>query len=257
MSTAAPGFVWYELMTTDVPSATAFYAEVVGWRIADAGMPGMAYSYLHAGERAVGGLMALPAEAAAAGARPGWVGYIGVADVDAQAQQVVQAGGRLRMGPQDIPGVGRFAALTDPHGAAFMLFKGNLSEAPPPLAAGTPGGIGWHELHAGNGVEALAFYSGQFGWTPDTTMDMGPMGVYQLFSAGAAPIGGIMTKDAAIPAPFWLYYFNVPAIDAAVGRVTGGGGKVLNGPMEVPGGDWIVQCQDPQGAMFALVAPKR
>ena len=96
MSTAAPGFVWYELMTTDVPSATAFYAEVVGWRIADAGMPGMAYSYLHAGERAVGGLMALPAEAAAAGARPGWVGYIGVADVDAQAQQVVQAGGRLQ-----------------------------------------------------------------------------------------------------------------------------------------------------------------
>jgi predicted enzyme related to lactoylglutathione lyase len=56
---------------------------------------------------------------------------------------------------------------------------------------------------------------------------------------------------------FWLYYFNVPAIDAALARVSAGGGKVLNGPMEVPGGSWVAQCMDPQGAMFALTAAKR
>ena len=51
----------------------------------------------------------------------------------------------------------------------------------------------------------------------------------------------------------WLYYFNVSDIDAAVKRVKAGSGQLLSGPMEVPGGSWIAQCADPQGAMFALV----
>jgi predicted enzyme related to lactoylglutathione lyase len=83
------------------------------------------------------------------------------------------------------------------------------------------------------------------------------MGTYQLFAAGGYAIGGMMTKPAQVPAPAWLYYFVVPAIDAAVERVKAAGGQVLNGPMEVPGGAWIIQCLDPQGAMFALVAAKR
>jgi predicted enzyme related to lactoylglutathione lyase len=59
------------------------------------------------------------------------------------------------------------------------------------------------------------------------------------------------------PVPFWLYYFNVDAIDAAAARAKANGGKILNGPHEVPGGLWIVMCMDPQGAAFAMVAPKR
>jgi uncharacterized protein len=66
-----------------------------------------------------------------------------------------------------------------------------------------------------------------------------------------------MTKMPDTPAPFWLYYFNVDAIDAAAGRAKDAGGKVLMGPHQVPGGGWIVQCFDPQGAMFAMVANKR
>ena len=86
---------------------------------------------------------------------------------------------------------------------------------------------------------------------------MGPMGTYQLFAAGGPPIGGMMTKFESVPAPFWLHYFTVDAIDAAAARVRAKGGEVLNGPHEVPGGSWIIQCRDPQGAMFALVSPKR
>ncbi len=82
---------------------------------------------------------------------------------------------------------------------------------------------------------------------------MGPMGTYQLFAAGGEAIGGMMTKPAQIPSPAWLFYFIVPEIDAAAARATDRGGQVLNGPMQVPGGGWIVQCTDPQGAMFALV----
>jgi predicted enzyme related to lactoylglutathione lyase len=89
-------------------------------------------------------------------------------------------------------------------------------------------------------------------------MDMGPMGTYQLFktSAGGESIGGIMTKPPNIPAPFWTYYFQVDGIQAAAARITAAGGSVINGPMEVPGGSWVVQALDPQGAMFALVSAK-
>lgn len=67
----------------------------------------------------------------------------------------------------------------------------------------------------------------------------------------------MMNKPEQIPVPVWQFYFNVPAIDAAAKRVTDNGGKILMGPMEVPGGSWIVQGMDPQGAHFALMAPGR
>jgi predicted enzyme related to lactoylglutathione lyase len=97
-----------------------------------------------------------------------------------------------------------------------------------------------------------------FGWQKADSLDMGEMGTYQLFTAGGdAPIGGIMTKPPGVSRPFWGYYFNVPAIDAAADRVKAGGGTIMMGPHQVPGGQWIVQCKDPQDAYFALVARKR
>ena len=128
---------------------------------------------------------------------------------------------------------------------------------PASVAPGGPGHVGSHELYASDWESAFAFYAGQFGWTKATSVDMGPMGTYQLFAAGGDPIGGMMTKPQSMPSPAWQYYFNVGEIDAAVARVTSNGGQVLHGPHEVPGGSWIVQAMDPQGAMFALVAPRR
>ena len=66
-----------------------------------------------------------------------------------------------------------------------------------------------------------------------------------------------MTKPDTVPVPNWGYYFNVDAIDAAIERVKANGGKILMGPSEVPGPMFVVQCLDPLGAYFALVAPKR
>ena len=250
-------FVWYDLMTTDPKAAEAFYSNVVGWRAQDSGMPDRSYTILHVKETPIGGLMPLPPDASAAGARPIWSGYVAVNDVDAFAKRIKQAGGAVHHEPEDIPHVGRFAVVADPHGASFMLFKGATDEQPQPPAPGTPGHIGWHELYAGNGEQAFSFYSGLFGWTKAEAMDMGPRGVYQLFATDSAPVGGMMTKPDEFPAAMWLYYFNVDHIEAATTRVKDHGGKVLNGPMEVPGGSWIVQCSDPQGAMFALVGPRR
>jgi predicted enzyme related to lactoylglutathione lyase len=89
-------------------------------------------------------------------------------------------------------------------------------------------------------------------------MDMGPMGKYYMFGRGLASLGGMMTKtpDMASMPNAWMVYFRVPDVDAAVDRIKSKGGKVLNDPMEVPGGDRILQAMDPQGAAFALHSKK-
>jgi len=78
-------FVWYELMTTDMEAAKAFYADVVGWGTQDASMPGMPYTLFTAGKTSVSGIVDLPEDARKLGMRPSWLGYVGVDDVDATA----------------------------------------------------------------------------------------------------------------------------------------------------------------------------
>lgn len=251
-------FVWYELMTSDMEGARSFYTKVIGWDIQDAGMPDTSYAILSAGPEAIGGLMPIPQEVQAMGGSPGWLGYIGVEDVDACAAQIVEMGGNVHRNPQDIPNVGRFAVVADPHGAAFVLFRPTDGSGDAgSFRAQQPGHVGWHELHAGNGPQAFDFYSTLFGWKRGEGMDMGPMGIYQIFETRGAAIGAMMTKTAEVPMPFWLFYFTVDALDAALSRVTESGGQVLMGPHQVPGGSWIAHCLDPQGAIFALVAARR
>jgi len=79
------------------------------------------------------------------------------------------------------------------------------------------------------------------------------MGVYRIFGIGDRQMGGMMTTPKGSPMPpMWLYYTEVPDLDAAIGRATKSGAKVMNGPMEVPGGGRIAALLDPQGAGFAL-----
>jgi len=194
------------------------------------------------------------------GARPCWTGYIAVDDVDTYAERVKGAGGKVLRAPLDIPGILRFAVVADPHGAPFIIFRGFSEETPQPPAPGTPGCIGWHELQAGDLERDFAFYAELFGWRKLDVVPS-PVGPYQLFStgemaAGGMAVGGMMPRRPEAPGPFWLYYVNVRSIDAAVRSVQEGGGQVCHGPMEVPGGSWIAQCMDPQGAMFAMVGAK-
>ena len=247
-------FVWYEWMGADLQGASDFYAHVVGWKMGDPGMASFPYKVGSVSDWGVVGMLTTPDEAK--GTPPCWTGYVRVENVDAGFEKLKAAGGRAIRPPMDIPNVGRFALVTDPQGAAFMLFReAGVNPAPEPTPE-TPGLVGWRELHAGDGKAALDFYAGQFGWTEASQLDMGPMGIYRLFDVGGQQ-GGVMTKSAEGPGPCWLYYFNVDAADAAGARVTSKGGKVLNGPQQVPGGQWVTQCVDREGAMFGLVAPKR
>ena len=249
-------FVWYELMTSDPAAAVNFYSSVFDWGARDAGVPNMSYTLMSAGKSDVGGVMETPESARAMGARPIWIGYVAVDDVDHSAAELKKAGGTIYKGPDDIPGVGRFAIVADPHHATIALFKG-AGEMPSDLPpAGTLGHIGWHELYAGDREADFAFYSKLFGWTKSDALDMGPMGTYQIFAESGVAIGGMMTKPEAMPVASWTYYVNVANVDATLDKTKAAGGEVLNGPHEVPGGSWIVQCRDPQGAAFNFVGPR-
>jgi uncharacterized protein len=254
-------FFWYELMTSDLDAAIGYYTKVVGWTASDMPMPGdssQRYTILNVGERGVGGALQLTDQMRAGGARPGWLGYIHVGDADAAAKSIADAGGKVLMGPDDIPEVGRFAMVADPGGAAFYVMMPFPRGEMPPLDPATPGVVSWHELYSSLGDKAaFDFYSGQFGWETITEMDMGPMGTYRIFGAEGVQMGGMMNKPDNIPVSMWGFYVNVDGIDAAAERVKANGGQVLMGPHEVPGGSWIVQCMDPQGAAFALVSTKR
>lgn len=252
----ASKFVWYELMTSDLGAAETFYKAVNGWNAQSMGNADMPYTVMKVGDKETAGLMTIPDEARAMGQPPAWVGYLYADDVDATTAAIRKAGGKVHREPEDIPNIGRFSVVADPQGAVFMLFTPD-GEDSPPLAAGTPGTVGWRELYATDWASALDFYSSQFGWTKDQGIDMGEMGTYQLFTIDDEQSGGMMNKPPQMPFPAWGYYFNAEAIDDAVARVQQNGGQVLMGPVEVPGGSWIINCTDPQGALFSLVAPKR
>jgi predicted enzyme related to lactoylglutathione lyase len=252
-------FVWYELATTDMEAAKAFYAAVVGWGAQDASMAGRGYTLFTVGGVAVSGLMSLPEEARNSGFRPSWLGYVGVDDVDATAKRLKELGGAVYVPPTDIPNISRFAVAADPQMAMFALFKWLSPGHEEPVQLSAAGRVGWHELLAVDWEKAWAFYRELFGWQK-ANADAGAMGTYQLFSAGGEAIGGMFTKPstvpATVPASFWLYYFNIGDIDVAMRRVKAGGGNILDGPIEVPGDRWIVQCTDPQGALFALMGKR-
>jgi uncharacterized protein len=250
-------FIWYELMTDDPDSARQFYTAVVGWDIEKAASGDIDYRMISTANGPVCGLMHLTPDMAAGGARPCWLGYIGVEDVDKAAAAVASAGGAVHVPPRDIPGVGRFALLADPQGAMIYVMRGASPESSHSFSADVPraGHCAWNELHAKDSGAAMAFYTSQFGWVKDGEMDMGPMGKYEFIRHGAM-IGAIMTSPPQVPVSVWNYYFRVPDIDAAAAAITENGGQVLRGPMEVPGGDWSMNAMDPQGAMFALVGRK-
>jgi len=249
-----PGdFVWYELCTSDLDAASAFYSAVIGWTVQKSQLPGTDYRLAGVGDRHVAGLMTLPPGQRPQ--RPTWFGYIAVDDVDAKIAEVTAQGGGVHHPATDIPTVGRFAVVSDPQGAVFMLFKGAGTPAAP-LQMMQTGSIGWHELHTSDLDGGWRFYERMFGWTKAAVHDMGPIGAYQLFQASALPVGGMFT-DRETPHPHWLYYFAVDDIDAAQERLKAGGGKLRSGPHQVPGGAWVVNAEDPQGGTFALVGMRR
>jgi len=241
-------FPWCELMTTDTAAAGAFYSKVVGWKTTSFSPDG-SYLTFNTKSGPAGGLMVLSDDAKRMGAPPNWLIYVGTPNVDDTAQRVAQLRGRVLKQPADIPGTGRYAVVQDPFGATFGLYT---PQTPRPDREPGLGDWSWFELYTPNPEGAWNFYQSLFGWEKTSAMDMGEMGVYQMFGRGGGiPNGGIMTPPPGAPAA-WQPYVRVADAKAAAATAQAAGGKIVNGPMEVPGGDWIAQGMDPQGAMFAV-----
>jgi predicted enzyme related to lactoylglutathione lyase len=247
-------FSWYEIITNDPKASGKFYRDVVGW--SSEVMPnggGPPYTIFKVGDVGIAGMLHLEGHNA-------WVGYIEVGDVDAHVGKIAAAGGKLWKPATDVPGMLRFAVMSDPQDAAIVIYT-PISGVPAPKRPEPPaqGTIGWHELYTSDLEAGFKFYKEHFGWTKVSDMDMGPMGVYRIFDEGdhkEMGDGGMMTRPPHIPVSHWNFYFHVDSIGAAIKRVNEGGGKISNGPMQVPGGAWIINGQDPQGAMFSLVSSK-
>lgn len=247
-------FIWYELLTSDADKAQAFYGSVLDWTVAGSGQPDMDYRIINAGENSVGGLMAITPDMAQHGARPTWLGYIGVDDVDKCVESVEHGGGTVTMPAMDIPDVGRIAMVADPQGVPFYIMRPSMEGDSLAFAYDVPrvGHCAWNELVTSDQPAAWHFYGVRFGWIKDGEMDMGPMGSYDFIRHGGV-IGAIMKGTAEMGPPHWNQYFRVADIDVAKAAVEAGGGTVVHGPMEIPGGDFSLNGIDPQGAHFGLV----
>ena len=251
-------FIWYELMTPDPDGSKAFYDAVVGWDIGEGAPEYNGYRMINSGGGFAGGVLPLTDEMQKHGARPTWLGYIHVPDVDQATASIEQAGGKTLMPATDIPNVGRIAMVSDPQGAPFYVMKpippeGGENQQSTVFSPNEDGRCSWNELSTSDPVAARNFYGEQFGWKSDDFMDMGEHGEYRFFDHHGVRLGAVSKLMSNEQHPHWRYYFRVPSVSKAKEIAETKGGKIAMGPMEVPGGDHIVVGFDPQGAEFALV----
>jgi predicted enzyme related to lactoylglutathione lyase len=240
-------FTWYELMTTDVDAGIGFYQKLTNWGETSWEGP-TPYKMFMMGEAPVAGVMELPEDARKAGAPPHWMGYIHTDDVDGTAAQARELGASI-LAQIDLPSVGRVAVVADPFGATFAAFQ--PESEPMPETDPVPGMFSWHELMTDDYDAAFEFYSALFGWERMEAMDMGEMGIYQMFGRNGRQLGGMMKRPEEVPC-CWAYYAMVDDVDAAAEGIAANGGQVTVPPMDVPGGDRILMGVDPQGAAFAM-----
>lgn len=244
-------WMWYELMTSDPTAAARFYLSTLGWTTAPFDGIDVPYALWMNGERPIGGVMALAGAPSPVGAVPAWLIYVGSDDLDGTVRLAERLGARTLLAPADMPKIGRVAILADPQGATFALHQ---PPEPPPHPETDPavGDVSWHELATTDAVAAGAFYRELFGWEDATTYDMGPLGRYHILGRNGRQWIGMFDKAPEMPGPSWCLYARVADVSRTVQQIKDAGGQLLNGPMEVPGGDVVAQCLDPQGAAFAI-----
>lgn len=253
--------IWFELTTADQDRAQTFYQDVAGWTIA--AVPGQQFGGYRSASasdgQGVAGVMKPPPGMDGV---PGWTTYFYASDPDAKAEAVKAAGGSVLFGPIDIPGIGRFAVCADPQGVLFNIMRGDSPQASsafkPMAAEAGDGHVVWIELATPDTDGALAFYGTLFGWTKQGSMPMGTMGEYIFFGSSESDRpGAIMSSVTTGRDPRWNIYVQVADIDAAIANITSGGGKLLQGPDEIPGGTFSINVADAEGYHIGFVGQRK
>ena len=247
-------FIWYELMTADPDRAKSFYDAVIGWDIELQPAGPMDYRMIRRSDGGhAGGVLRLTEDMTANGARPTWLAYIHVDDVDQSVANIEAAGG-TRFMVSDLPGVGRIAMVADPQGAPFYIMKPTPPTPDAQSDVFSPTEVqrcAWNELVTSDLNAARRFYPEHFGWQLGDNMPMGPMGDYQFILRDGVPLGAMFAPGEGQPA--WRFCFRTASLESSIAAIKDGGGEVLRGPMEVPGGGMIIQAHDPEGVFFMLI----
>jgi len=246
-------WIWYELLTSDVESALNFYGAVIGWRGREHEVvPG--YRMFAAGDADIGGMMASEPQLGLSG--PVWIGYVSVEDVDATAAAAQRDGATICVPPTSYPGVGRFSMLQDPQGAPVYAMRPGMEGGVSRSFAAEVGHCQWNELVTSDPSAAAEFYMRTFGWEKGDVMPMGPAGDYQFMHDAGGRFGAIMKRTREGAHPIWRFYFGVADIDRAADSIVAGGGRLVQAPVEIPGGGFSAVAIDPQGAEFGIAGPR-
>lgn len=241
-------FVWHDLITDDVDRARQFYGGLFGWNFESTKHPnGGDYTVILLGDRYIGGIVHLDDPANADFSR--WLGYLSVADVDVAADYTVAQGGQAVVGPVDLPGIGRAAAIQDPQRAVVGLLRSDLGDPDDSLEPGR-GLVTWNELLTSDNTAATSFYAALAGFTVDAQQREG--GIYNVLESQGQRRAGVMTRPSDEVEPLWLTHFGVVDVRAASRKVTDLGGTVLLGPDPSLRFGLMAVAVDPNGAIFAL-----
>lgn len=250
--------IWFELSTPDHAAAATFYQRLFAWTmqaspVAEHG--GYVIASAPDGD-GIAGLMTPPPGAPAGG---GWSIYFLSHDIAATLARVDDLGGRVAFGPMDIPHVGRFAVVLDPQDVPFSVMQPSGEDAARPFKQ-APDAIGhavWIELATPDPDAAFTFYGGLFGWTKEGAMPMGEMGEYAFFGSGEVRPGAVMSSTLTKAPAQWNCYFLVADIDAAIATAQAEGGTLIQGPDQIPGGDYSANIVDRNGHQVGIVGPRK
>lgn len=241
-------FVWRELMTKDAERAKGFYGELCNWTFEAMPMPdGEPYTFVKLGDQPIGGLHAMGPEMAEVPAH--WASFVSVEDVDATAASAKEHGGSVVFGPQEVPGMVKFAGLADPQGAHFFVVRSqngdHVFEKPP------VGSFCWETLSTSDPEAAKAFYGAVLGWK----VMPAPGDHGYVFGTEGGAMACDVQKAEHMP-PNVLSYIVVEDVDASRTRAEKLGANVLMPRIEVPTVGSIAVVADPTGAVVGLFQPE-
>jgi predicted enzyme related to lactoylglutathione lyase len=254
INNAKPGdFCWFELATSDQAAAKKFYGGLFGWTAHDNPMgPGAVYTMFQLRGRNVGAAYALMPDQVEQGVPPHWGTYVAVTSVDEAIAKAKALGGAVLAGPMDVAEHGRMAVLRDPTEAVISLWQANQHQGVG--LWGEPGAFCWSELLTRDTTAATRFYTVLFGWkTKVTDTSAFP---YTHWQNNGADIGGMMAimKEWGPMPPHWTNYVQVNNCDEAAAQAATLGGKTCMPPTDIPNTGRFAMLQDPQGAMFSVIA---
>jgi predicted enzyme related to lactoylglutathione lyase len=238
-------FVWRELMTSDIQKARGFYGELLGWTFTDMPMPTGTYTLVKKGEALVAGMMPTPPDKPMPTA---WLTYISVANVDDCLKAAGANGGATIMPPMDVPGVGRFAMMSDATGGVVGVLRNATTDGPAPDRPGV-GTFCWESLMTTDLEKAKAFYGEVVGWTAGP----GP-GATTVMKAGEAMVADFGPAPHGMPSA-WMLHVVIEKLETARARAEQLGGKVMVPEIAVPKVGRMAFIADPTGGMISLFEP--